>query len=123
MNSKGNTNAGKGFNMKENTERFSQAMEVMVKTCKNIIGYFDRVGVSTALVSFLKKTGSYQVKKEERTQKLKDYPDGEEGVKDTEGHAGVWKTGLYCATWYQKILVYLLKFRGIQFNFIISDVS
>ena len=36
---------------------------------------------------------------------------------------GVWKTGLYCANWYWKILVYLLKFGGIQFNFIISDVS
>ena len=38
-------------------------------------------------------------------------------------YAGVLRTRLYCANQYQIILVYLLKFGGIQFNFIILDVS
>ena len=37
--------------------------------------------------------------------------------------SGMLITGLYCSNRYRIILVYLLKFRGIQFNFIISDVS
>ena len=39
------------------------------------------------------------------------------------GRAEVLRTRLYCSNWYRIILVYLLKFGGIQFNFIISDVS
>ena len=74
------------FNVLGNKGRFSQAMETMVKTYKNIAGCFRKVSVTTALFSFMKGTGSFWAVKKERIQRLEVNPDEEESVKDAKGH-------------------------------------
>ena len=53
-NGKGNVSLMEDFNVMGNKGRFSQAFDTMVKTCKNIVGYFKKFGVASTLFSLMK---------------------------------------------------------------------
>ena len=96
-------NMGVGLDVKEteirNTEskecgingkrKFSQAMDVMVNTCKTLVGYFSKAGVSASFILIMKKTKSFWVKKEDKTQKPKVEPKVIESDEETREYENV----------------------------------
>ena len=65
--------------------KFSQAVDVMVNTCKNIVGYFDKVGVLAVFILFIEKMKASGLKKENKTQKPEVESKQEEVDKETKG--------------------------------------
>ena len=91
LNGKGNVNVKEDSNIKGNKGRFGQAINVMIRTGKIIIGCLSGTAALTALVLFMRKTGSYWT--EEGHQELEEYPDGKQEVKFIEEHVNTLRKG------------------------------